>query len=323
MKFRTEITPEPLNAPIKMGESLLSVGSCFSELIAGNLAERKFAITINPTGVLFNPASIAQSLGHWSRGEAFAEEEFHPSDELWFHYELHGSLSRKTRHEACEAANRALRTASEALRRADRLLITFGTAWVYELGETGRVAANCHRQPRSLFRRRLLSVEEIVSLWSALLDGPLRNKRLIMTLSPIRHLSDGAAENSLSKATLRVALAELIKRYPQIDYFPAYELLTDDLRDYRFYGEDLVHPSAQAAAYIWEKFSAAALDPALQRLIVRLEALKRAREHRPLHAGSIEYNKFCMNQLQEIERLERDFSIDLEEEKAYFQAQIG
>lgn len=323
MKFRTEITPEPLNSPIKMGESLLSVGSCFSEHISQKLAEAKFAITSNPTGILFNPASIAQSLGRWSRGEEFSAAEFHSADGMWFHYELHGSLSREKQHEACKAANRALRVAQEALQHADRLLITFGTAWVYALSETGQIVANCHRRPHGCFQRQRLTVEQITALWAPLLEGPLREKSVVMTLSPIRHLSDGAAENSLSKATLRLAIAELCSRFPQVEYFPAYELLTDDLRDYRFYGDDLVHPTSQAVAYIWEKFSATALDPAVLRLLPHLELLGRARSHRPLHPESDEYKQFCIKQLQKIEELEREFPIDLSEEKAYFQAQIG
>lgn len=326
MRFRTEITPTPLRSPIRWGERLLAVGSCFSEHIAGYLAKNKFQITTNPTGVLFNPASIAQSIERWGRGEEFSPESFRRGGEagdLWFHYELHGSLSNPDLEQAHKGANEALRRGHKALLKADRLLITFGTAWVYELCETGEVVANCHRQPHHHFRRRLLRTEEIVAGWSALLDGPLREKRLIMTLSPIRHLADGAEQNSLSKAILRVAIDELAARYPQIDYFPAYELLMDDLRDYRFYGEDLVHPSTQATAYIRERFTEAALDPEARQLVARIEAIERAMAHRPLHPHSEEHKRFCQKILAEIAQLEKGYNMDLSAEKGHFQPLFG
>lgn len=324
MKFRTEITPTPLHSPIRLGEQLLALGSCFSEHIAHKLAEAKFPIATNPTGVLFNPASIAQSLDRWSRGEEFRPEEFIHGNGLWFHYELHGSLAREALSEAYDAAASAFRLAEATLRKADRLLVTFGTAWIYELRETGQIVANCHRQPHNLFRRRRLTVEQIVELWTPLLEGPLREKSVVMTLSPIRHLADGAAENSLSKATLRVAIDELQRRFPQqIEYFVAYELLTDDLRDYRFYSDDLTHPSAQAVNYIWEQFASTALDPAARAALPYLEALRRALEHRPLHPASESYKEFCIKNLHTIAELEKQFSIDLGEEKAHFQTQIG
>lgn len=325
MKFRTEITPTPLRSPIRREEQLLAVGSCFAEQIAGRLAATKFRITTNPAGILFNPASIAQSIERWSQRKPFDREEFRQSateEKRWFHYELHGQFSSEELAPLHQAANQALETAHRALQEADRLLLTFGTAWVYEVRETGRIAANCHRQPQSLFTRRRLRVEEIVECWSRLLEGPLHDKRILMTLSPIRHLADGAEENSLGKATLRLAIAELQTRYPQIDYFPAYELLMDDLRDYRFYGEDLVHPSPQAVAYVWEKFAETALDPEAFAFQQHIEELRRALSHRPLHPESESYKTFCRNTLRKISALEQEFSIDLSEEKAFFKEKI-
>ena len=325
MKFRTEITPSPLRRPIGWQERILAVGSCFAEEIARRLAASKFHIVINPSGVLFNPASIARAMERWSREELFDREEVRCSvvdGQRWFHYDLHGSFSEASPEALLRRAESALRAGSQALREADRVLVTFGTAWVYELRETGCVVANCHRQPRDLFTRRRLSVEEIVAQWSLLIEGPLRGKQVLMTLSPIRHLADGAEENSLSKATLRLAIAELCDRFPEVEYFPAYELLMDDLRDYRFYGEDLVHPSSQAADYVWEKFAEAALDPALREALPRLEEIRKAMAHRPLHPESEAYRAFCSAALRKVLSLEEIYRIDLSEEKAFFAEKI-
>lgn len=316
MKFRTEITPAPLACRIGYSSRILSLGSCFADTVARRLAQAKFDLTANPTGVLFNPLSIAAAVERFDRAEPVDACELHEGSEGWFHDDFHGSFTRSDAGEALAAMNRAVEAGSRALRDGDTLLATFGTAWVYEQCDTGRVVANCHKQPHSTFRRRLATVEEIVTRWSRLLEGPLRDKRIVLTLSPVRHLNDGAAENSLSKATLRVAIAELAERCPRIDYFPAFELLTDDLRDYRFYADDLVHPSEQAAQYIWERFAEAALDPGTRRIAERIEALVRSSRHRPLHPDSDAWSRFAQRQLAEAEALERETGLDFGPEKA-------
>lgn len=316
MKFRTEITPAPLACRIGYRSRILSLGSCFADTVARRLAQAKFDLTANPTGILFNPLSIAAAVERFDRAEPVNAEELHEGPEGWFHDDFHGSFTRPGAGEALAAMNRAVETGSRALRDGDTLLATFGTAWVYERRDTGRVVANCHKQPHDTFRRRLTTAEEIVTRWSRLLEGPLRGKRIVLTLSPVRHLNDGAAENSLSKAILRVAIAELAERCPRIDYFPAFELLTDDLRDYRFYADDLVHPSEQAAQYIWERFAEAALDPGTRRLAERIEALVRSSRHRPLHPGSDAWHRFAQHQLAEAEALERETGLDFGPEKA-------
>ncbi len=327
MKFRTEIHPSPLKKPIRGGEKLLAVGSCFSEQMAQRLKGLKLPVTSNPTGALFNPESIARAIDRWAEARPFVAEEFRNSEPdgrgCWFHYDLHGSLCESSLEKACETANRALETGAEALREADRLLVTFGTARIYELLESGEVVSNCHRQPAANFGCRRLKVNQIVERWSKLIEGPLCGKSILMTLSPIRHLSDGAAENSLSKATLRLAIAELEEQYPQVEYFPAYELLLDDLRDYRFYAEDMAHPSAQAVDYIWERFAEAALAPDLQALRPLLEALMRALSHRPLHPESDSYRAFCRKQLEQILSIERNHKVDLSTEKSIFREKLG
>lgn len=317
MKFRTEIVPGPYPFRLGYANRILSLGSCFADEMARRLAQAKFRIEANPAGVLFNPGSIARTLLRAAAGETVAETELRHSDEgLWFHYGFHGNFSDADPSRACAGMNDALRRLGEWLAAADCVMVTFGTAWVYELLETGEPVANCHRQPKRLFRRRRLAVEEIVARWRELLAGPISGKRTIFTVSPVRHLGDGLEGDSLSKATLRVAIEELTASFPDACYFPAYEALTDDLRDYRFYADDLVHPSSQAVEYVWEKFSGALLTPEARTLADEVFAAVADARHRPLHGRSDAYRAFVRTALARIERLQSLTGGDFSREKA-------
>ncbi len=258
MKFRTEIEIAPLADRIGYQHRLLAIGSCFAEHIAAKLTEAKFRIATNPTGIL------AQSVVDRRSAAQLCQVRARPAGGIAIRRRTVVSLrfSRLVRRH-----RRRPRTGTNEHRTKSRcggtrngrfLLLTFGTAWVYE--RNGRPVANCHRQPASEFIRRRLTVEEIVAAFDLLFDGSLANKRILLTVSPVRHIGDGLAENALSKAILRVAAAEMEARHANVHYFPAYEIVTDDLRDYRFYADDLAHPAPQAVEYIWEKFTAAALD---------------------------------------------------------------
>lgn len=272
MNFRTEIEIAPWAHRIDHTRRGFSVGSCFAESMSGRLARYKFPLVSNPTGVLYNPFSIADLLE--SRGET-------------------------------------------GLTAADYVLITFGTAWVYEEG--GRVVANCEKRPAHLFTRRRLSVEEIAARFDIMMSGPLADKQVVFTLSPVRHLKDGFEENSLSKAVLRLAISEIVTRHPAAGYFPAFETLTDDLRDYRFYAPDLAHPSAQAVEYVWEKFAAAAFTPEAQKLLPEIEKIVRATEHRPFGPDTPQHGEFRSLMLARARELAaRHPEIDLSAEIEYF-----
>ena len=287
MKFRTEIDIAPLGVKIGYGNRILALGSCFAEHIAGRLAEARFRIVTNPTGILFNPLSIAAALRSYADEAPVQHTELDFDGELWFHYGFHGSLSAASPDEALSAMNAARKAGAEALRRADRVLLTLGTAWVYE--HNGQVVANCHRQPATEFVRRRLGVAEITGAFSALLAGPLAGKEVILTVSPVRHLGDGLEGNAVSKATLRLAAEELAAAHAAVHYFPAYEVLNDDLRDYRFYADDLVHPSAQAIQYVWEKFIPAVLSDEARRLLPDVRHIVVAAAHRPRNPRSEAY----------------------------------
>ena len=247
MKFRTEITPHPLRESIAYSSRIFAMGSCFAENISERLQRAKFRVVSNPTGIMFNPASIAASLERFAKGRPYAAEEFTHADGRWFSFDAHTSLSGKTAEEALAKMNCAVQAGHEALERADWVILTFGTSWIYELNATGRVVANCHKRPQSHFTRRRLSADEIVGMYDRLMTGLLREKNVIFTVSPVRHVGDGLEGNSVSKAVLRVAVDEIVGRHDNAFYFPSYEIVNDDLRDYRFYDRDLVHPNSKGA----------------------------------------------------------------------------
>ncbi len=316
MKFRTEIEIEPFppQARIGYGNRILALGSCFAQEMTARLRGLRFACTVNPSGVLFNPASAAEALRSYAACEPVRPEELHEQDGLWLHFGFHGSFSASGPDEALARMNAARRTGAEALRNADRILLTFGTARVYERG--GRIVANCHRRPAAEFVRRRLSVAEITAEYDELLRTVLAGKQVILTVSPVRHAGDGLEANCVSKAVLRLAAEELAERHGNVRYFPAYEILTDDLRDYRFYAGDLVHLAPQAVEYIWEKFSEAVLDERAQQIAPAAARIAAAAAHRPQNPRSEAFRAFCLRQLAAIAALpEADFS----EERAYFE----
>ena len=311
MKFRTEIESTPLKAKIDYGTKIFAVGSCFAQNIAQRMLCAKFRVTTNPTGILFNPASIAQAL------TAFTEQRVAESGRIvsrgdgFVSLDCHSDLIGCSADEALSIYQSAIYEGHKALIAADCVIITFGTAWVYEHKATGAIVANCHKLPQSEFIRRRLSVAEICNLFRPLMEGILSGKQVIFTVSPVRHTADGLAENSLSKATLRVAIEELSSSYDNAEYFPAYEIMTDDLRDYRFYTEDMVHPTQQAVEYIWERFADAALTTQAKALLPKVEKIISAAAHRPFNPSSNEYRSFCSRYLAEAKALSLiDFSAE-------------
>ena len=323
MKFRTEIDIAPLGCKIGYGSRILTVGSCFADNMAAALAHARFNITANPTGVMFNPASIARTLRMFGSEMQVQPEELAHGGERYFDFRFHGSLADATAEGAAAKINTALRLGHEALSAASHVIITFGTAWVYELAATGEIAANCHKQPAAMFNRRRLGTEEIVADYSDLLEKLLKDKDVILTVSPVRHLSDGFEQNSLSKAVLRLAAEELVQRYDNVHYFPAYEIMNDDLRDYRFYADDMAHPSPRAVEYIREKFVAAAIEPHAAEFMPRAERIVSAAEHRPANPLSDEYAAFCRRMLEEAARAEAiQPEADFSAEKEFFAGQL-
>ena len=293
MKLQTTVDIKPSEWKIGYGDKILMLGSCFSDEIGRQMEERKMAVTCNPFGTLYNPLSIAQAI----QSSAVSPQ---PSvvyyDGLWHSMAHHGSFSRATREETEKAVKESIETMQRALDEATVVIVTFGTAWVYELRGDGLpvtgygVVGNCHKMPEKWFRRRRLTVEEIVAAWQPIL-AQYPDKRWLFTVSPIRHVRDGLHENQLSKATLLMAVEELIaksqepraKSQDRISYFPSYEIMLDELRDYRFYADDLVHPSSLAVEYIWERFCETFCTPqTINAMHIAHKEWKFA-HHRPLH----------------------------------------
>ena len=309
MKFRTEIEPFKPKGRLEYSTNIFTIGSCFARNIAVRLTADKFRVTQSPLGILFNPASIADALSAFeSLREADSGRLVHRSNG-WVTLDCHSDLAQPSPQAALEAYRYAVEVGHKALSDAHCVIITLGTAIVYEHIATGKVVANCHKQPQSEFIRRRMDVEEIVRLFTPLLRGILSKKYVIFTLSPIRHVADGLAENSMSKATLRVAIGRLCEQFYNVDYFPAYEIVNDDLRDYRFYADDLVHPSSQAVEYIYERFAEALFTEPTKVLLPKVRRVVAAAAHRPSNPDSDEYRAFCSNYLQQAAALTMvDFS---------------
>ena len=314
MKFRTEIEVKPLAEGMSHSAKIFALGSCFAENISERLAKAKFSVTTNPFGVLFNPFSIANALERLDEMRAFAVCDIKAGRDAFFSFDAHSSLDGKTHTEIFGNLNRAVAQGSKALRESNWVILTFGTAWVYE--KDGRVVANCHKQPASEFTRRRLSVAEIVERYEPLFEGVLRDKRVILTVSPVRHVGDGLQENSVSKATLRLAVEELVAKFENAYYFPSYEILIDDLRDYRYYGEDLAHPSKMAVDYVWERFCEAMLSHEAQEMLPQIAQIVSAAEHRPFNPDSDSHKAFCRKMIAKTQAMEE---IDFTLEKSVFE----
>ena len=307
MKLLTPVERPALRPSIGYAHRLMLMGSCFAAHIGARLQEARFRCDANPYGVLYNPLSISVALREMLAGKVYAAADLYPHQGLWHSPMHHGDFSAATPAEALQRINSRLRPASAALPALDFLLLTWGTAWVYEDRETGHVAGNCHKRPETCFLRRRLAVDEIVEDAASLFDALWQQNaslQVVLTVSPIRHVRDGLHDNQLSKATLLLAADRLCAAFPgRVFYFPAYELLQDELRDYRFYADDLVHPSPLAVRYVWERFAQWCLSPEAVRLMAEVEDIRKALAHRPLHPESEEYKRFLGQIVLKMERL--------------------
>lgn len=317
MKFRTEITIAPWSEQIGYNDKIVCLGSCFASNIAGKLRESKFNVTDNPTGILFNPKSIARSVAMMRNGARVTEEDIFERNGRYVSYLFHSSISGATPEEALDAMNNALNNGRRSLEEATLIIITLGSAYVWR-DSSGEVVANCHKMSAKNFSNELLTTEQVTDSLREIIDNT--KAKILFTVSPVRHLNDGLEGNSLSKAILRVAMNNIISQYPnRVSYFPAYELVIDDLRDYRFYAEDMLHPSAQAVEYVTGKFFEAALSDDAKKIQNKVFDIVQARAHRPLNPHSEAYRNFCQTQLKNIAKL-RD--IDFSEEKEYFEQML-
>lgn len=320
MQFHLDLQVEPAAHKISHQQHLLLMGSCFTEHIGHTLQLLKFKVHINPFGVVFNPESMAQSLHRILSNTPFTEDDLLFHNGAWHAIEAHGQFSLADQQEVLRILNHQLGTWHAAIQVAHWLVLTPGTAYAYTHKATGRVVANCHKIPQQAFSKALLAPEQVVkSLSSALLHLRKVNPgcRVITTVSPVKHLRDGVLENSLGKAVLIQGMHALDQH--GCNYFPAYELVTDDLRDYRFYEKDMAHPNRQAIEYVWQKFAGAYFDAGTAALNKRLEELSAAMAHRPLQPGHEAFKIFKQSQALKCKALQQEFPfLDLDREYAYF-----
>ena len=307
MKLQTLVERPSLRPSIGYDHRLMLLGSCFTTHIGARLQEARFRCDVNPYGVLYNPLSISAALREMLAGKVYAEGDLYEHQGLWHSPMHHGDFSAATPCEALQRINARLARASADLPALDFLLLTWGTAWVYEDRGTGRVAGNCHKRPEACFRRRRLTVDEVVEDTVSLLSALWQQNaslQVVLTVSPIRHVRDGLHDNQLSKATLLLAAEQVCAAFPgRVFYFPACELLLDELRDYRFYADDLVHPSPLAVRYVWERFAEWCLSPEARRVMAEVEDVRKALAHRPLHPESEQYKRFLGQIVLKMERL--------------------
>ena len=312
MQLLTPTHISPLHPALRHSDRVVMMGSCFAEHIGARLSEMKWRTVVNPFGVLYNPLSIAEAMGRLISARPYTEEELtlypHGGWSTWMHHSRYAHPDKET---ALQLINGSLAIGSQMLAQADMLIVTLGTAWVYRQKETNQVVGNCHKVPERTFTRQRLTVEETVEAMAAMLAQLWEvnpSLRMIITVSPVRHLKDTLHGNQLSKATLLLAVDELCRRFPdRVHYFPAYEIVMDELRDYRFYADDMAHPSPQAVEYVWERFVEHMTHREAQDFMTQWTKVARALAHRPFRPEGEEYKEFVRQNMLRIMELKEKY----------------
>lgn len=324
--FRTIIPIPSYPFTINHQSPILMLGSCFVEHMGDKLHRYQFPIQRNPFGIIYNPASLAQCITRLSQHQPYTINDLQKHKELYFSFDHHSHFSHTNPQICLERSNTALEKAHHFLKEVKLVVITLGTAWVYAHKEEGRVVANCHKIPARQFHKYRLSLADCQHYLNQIreeIKALQEDCQFLFTVSPVRHWKDGAIANQTSKSTLLLAVADLVDEYSDCHYFPAYEIMMDELRDYRFYDKDLLHPNEQAIDYIWQQFQEAIIDSNSQALIPRIEKIKTAFAHRPLHPETIAFRQFCQASLKQIRELERAFDfLEFGEERGYFEHNI-
>jgi hypothetical protein len=328
MKFHFEFDIKKPKHLIEHRQKLLLMGSCFTENIGKKLSQHKFTVLENPNGILFNPVSVADAMAMYISNREVMQQDIFQHNETWHSWLHHSRFSGITAEDCLQKINGSIHSANAYLKNADHLMITLGSAWVYILtdkavnAKTGQVAANNHKAPADWFHRRLMNVTETLDI----LDSMLRQLflfnpalHIIFTISPVRHLREGVIENNRSKAVLIQAVHQLVEAYEQLYYFPAYELVIDDLRDYRFYAEDLVHPNHQATEYVWKKFVDSCMPAGTQELMKEIAEINLACQHKPFNPSTERHRHFLHAYLDKTSALQGKHAyLDFSDELAYF-----
>lgn len=307
---------------ISWRDTIFFTGSCFSEEIGNKMSELKFNILQNPNGILYDPVSISEALHSYIDNKPVTDDDLFELNGLWHSWKHHSVFSGADKKEVLSNINQSQSAAHLFLKKAGILIITPGTSYQYQLKKTGQRVANCHKAPASLFRKILLPVEETTfTLLETLNELKIFNPdlKIIFTISPVKHVKDGVIENNRSKGRLIDAVHTLIKKKENVFYFPSYELVTDVLRDYRFYKNDMVHPNETAVNFVFEKFCDSLLDDESKKILEKIKGVLNAVNHRPFLKDSEAHQKFRIAQLANIHKIEKDYPfIDLGQWKKHF-----
>lgn len=302
MELQTKVQIDRPDFFIGYNTKIMMLGSCFTENMGEKLEYFRFTTDVNPCGIVYNPASAANVLKILLERKRFTATDLIWNNGKWVSLFHHGSFSSSDQAECLRGINERLTTSAEQLKQADLLIITFGTSWVYRYLENGNLASNCHKLPATSFERFRLRVDEIIEEYKTLIERLRKQNpgiRILFTVSPIRHWKDGAHGNQLSKSVLLLAIDEFVRQLQNVYYFPSYEIVMDELRDYRFYVEDMLHVSAQATDYIWERFKETYISKEADPLMKRIDNVNKMKRHRPLDIDGEAYGKLQQRIWQE------------------------
>ena len=323
MDLRTKVNIEASKFKISYNSGVMFIGSCFASSIGQQMEEGRMPVMINPAGAVFNPVSVCNTLDNIISGKEFLKEDLSFFNDLWFSFYHYTDFSSEDPTQVLEKINKRAKESLAFLSNASSVFFTLGTARVYKLKETGKIVSNCHKLPSSYFENSLLTVDYIVKLFSEQLDrlhSLFPQLKVVFTISPVRHWKDGAHGNQVSKSVLFLAVEELLKHSISPGYFPAYELLMDELRDYRFYDDDMLHPSELARKYIWEAFSESYIEKETMSIFSDVTKITKACKHRFNIESRSKKKEFAERMYRQIQEIETKVSvIDFSYEKRYFQ----
>ncbi|MFM9838005.1 MAG: GSCFA domain-containing protein [Cyclobacteriaceae bacterium] len=314
MKWKTDLILSPSLQPFGLSDSIFTIGSCFAETIGNRLVENKFKALVNPFGTLYNPLSIHQQLKSTIDDMMPPNQGYLVNQDVHYHYQYHSSFSSLDKEGLKEKIKHSLQTANQFLKTSNYLIITYGSAFIYRKNETNEFVANCHKMPASDFTKELLTVQDIADSFFHIhrtLKSFNPNLKIILTVSPVRHLKDTIELNSVSKSTLRLACHQLAEKF-DVDYFPAYEIMMDDLRDYRFYRTDRIHPTQEAEEYIWGKFSEKYFDQRTMDFLETWREINTALAHRPSYPSTVSHQVFLKSVLRKLEELKNKIDVSKE-----------
>ncbi|WMJ74776.1 GSCFA domain-containing protein [Cytophagaceae bacterium ABcell3] len=313
--FRTEIKLPVSTLQITHKTNIVTAGSCFSNVIGTLLRDNKFPTTINPFGIIYNPVSLFRLLNQATLNQSPTEDLLLERDGIWYHFDLHSEIWESSKEALVKRISSITQMASNTIQNADLVTITPGTSFVYELTGQEHIVANCHKLPAKNFNKKLLDPSAILSAFDQFYSNLKKinpKVKTLFTISPVRHIKDTMELNSVSKSILRYAIYEITKSYSDVYYFPSYEIMMDDLRDYRFYKEDMIHPDPVAEKYIWEKFKETYMSEKTRKLIKDWEKVVRAIHHKPFHPDSVAHKKFLNETLQKIKGFKQEFDVSEE-----------